>query len=253
MAEFAQRLRLDLTNAFAGHVEQAADFLEGTAVPVGKAEPEVHDLPLAVRQRVENLTQAFLEQMPLGDLKGIFARQVRDEIAIMRVIIVANLRLQRNRLLGHALDGTHLVNGDVHLLRQLQLVRLATELLDQPLLDTHELVNGLDHVHGDADRARLVGDRTRRRLTNPPRGIGRKLVAPLVLELLNRLHEAGVALLDEVEEREPAIHVLLDDRNDETEVRLDHLRTGDLSGLQHLAELGERRHELLSGHAEKRL
>ena len=36
-----------------------------------------------------------------------------------------------------------------------------------------------------------------------------------VLELLDRLHEAGIALLDEVEEREPAVHVLLHNRDDE--------------------------------------
>jgi hypothetical protein len=56
-------------------------------------------------------------------------------------------------------------------------------------------------VHRDADRARLVGDRARDRLADPPRGVGGELVAAAVFELVHRLHQADVALLDQVEER----------------------------------------------------
>src|SRR5205085_10844985 len=74
-----------------------------------------------------------------------------------------------------------------------------------------------------ADRARLVGDGTRHRLPDPPCCVRRELVAALVLELLDRAHEADVAFLDEVEEAEAAIGVTLRDRDDEAQVRFNEL------------------------------
>ena len=79
-------------------------------------------------------------------------------------------------------------------------VRLAAEALHELALDVHDLVQLLDHVHGDADRARLVGDRARDRLADPPRRVRRELVALAVVELLDRADQAERALLDQVEE-----------------------------------------------------
>src|SRR6516225_5197074 len=58
-------------------------------------------------------------------------------------------------------------------------------------------------MHGNADGARLVGDRARDRLPDPPRGIGR--------ELVDRLHQADIAFLDQVEELQAAVGVFLGD------------------------------------------
>src|SRR5262249_961190 len=54
-----------------------------------------------------------------------------------------------------------------------------------------------------------VGNRARDRLPDPPRGVGRELVAAAVFELVDRLHQADVAFLDEVEELQAAVRVLL--------------------------------------------
>jgi hypothetical protein len=76
---------------------------------------------------------------------------------------------------------------------------------------------------GNADGARLIGDRARDRLADPPRGIGREFVAAAVFEFVDRLHQADIAFLDEIEELQTAIGVFLRDRDHETQVRLDHL------------------------------
>jgi hypothetical protein len=99
----------------------------------------------------------------------------------------------------------------------------AAEILDELLLHPHQLVDRLDHVHRDTDGAGLIGDRAGDGLADPPGGVGGELVAAAVLELLDRLHEAHVAFLDEVEEGEAAVGVLLGDRDHEAEVGLHHL------------------------------
>src|SRR2546426_1099269 len=78
----------------------------------------------------------------------------------------------------------------------------ATEILDQAALRPNELVDRFDHVYRNADRARLVGDRPGNRLADPPGGVGRKLVAALVVELVDGPEQAGVPLLNQVEQRQ---------------------------------------------------
>ena len=132
-------------------------------------------------------------------------------------------RLEGDRLLGDLQDLADLVERQLHLLGDLFRRRLAAVLLDEVARGADELVDRLDHVDRDADRARLVGDRAGDRLADPPRRVRRELVAALVLELVDGLHQADVALLDQVEELQAAVRVLLRDRDDEAEVRLDEL------------------------------
>ena len=107
--------------------------------------------------------------------------------------------------------------------------RLAAELLEELALHPHHLVDGLDHVHGDADGATLVGEGAGDGLADPPRGVGRELEALGVVELLDGPHEAEVPLLDEVEEGEAPVAVALGDRDHEPEVGLDERLLGLLS------------------------
>ncbi len=112
----------------------------------------------------------------------------------------------------------------------------------------HQLVDGLDHVHRDADGARLVGDRAGDRLADPPGGIGREFVAAAVFELIDRLHQADIAFLDQIEELQAAVGVFLGDGDDEAQIGLDHFLLGaagfalaPLHGLDDAAEF-HRRH-----------
>ena len=130
---------------------------------------------------------------------------------------------RRDRLAGVLLDLQHLVRRDVHFLGELFGRRLAAEVLQQLTLDAAELVDDLDHVHRDADGAGLVGHRAGDRLADPPRRVGRELVALGVVELLDRADQAEVALLDEVEERHAAAGVALGQRDDEAQVRLEQV------------------------------
>jgi hypothetical protein len=103
-------------------------------------------------------------------------------------------------------------------------LRLAAETLHQLPLDVHDLVQLLDHVDGDADRPRLVRDRARHGLADPPGRVRRELVALAVVELLDGADQPERSFLDQVEEAEPAAQIALRDRDDEAKIGLGHLR-----------------------------
>ena len=58
VAELGQRLRLDLADALAGDAELAADLFERAGLAVLEAEPQPHDLLLALVQLAERLEHA---------------------------------------------------------------------------------------------------------------------------------------------------------------------------------------------------
>ena len=92
--------------------------------------------------------------------------------------------------------------------------------------DAVHLVDGLDHVHRDADGAGLIRDGARDGLADPPGGIGRELEAATEFELVHRLHQADVAFLDQVQELQAAVGVLLRNGNHQAQVGLDHFLLG---------------------------
>ena len=125
--------------------------------------------------------------------------------------------------------------------------RLAADLVQHLARGAHQLVDGLDHVHRDADGARLIGDGAGDGLANPPGGIGREFVAAAIFELIDRLHQADIAFLDQVQELQAAIGVFLGDGDHEAQIGLDHFLLGDagfalalLHRLDVAAEFGDR-------------
>src|SRR5262249_49814896 len=56
----------------------------------------------------------------------------------------------------------------------------------------------------------------------PPGGVGPELVPPPVVELVDRLHQANISFLDQIEELQAAICVFSCYRDDQAQIRLDH-------------------------------
>ena len=167
---------------------------------------------------------------------------------------VADRRLEAERLLADLEDLAHLGRRDAHLGGDLFGGGLAADVWTQLALHAYELVDLLHHVRRHADGARLVGHAAGDGLADPPGGIGRELVAPAVIELLDGADEAEVAFLDQVEEWHVAPAVALGDGHDQAQVGFDQFVLGlhvvaldalgqrDLLGpgkQRHLADLGE--------------
>src|SRR6185312_17526040 len=96
-------------------------------------------------------------------LRGALVRRlgtlVGDELAELGLLLVTDRLLERDRRLRGALDRVDLLGVDPGDLGDLVGSRLAAELRDQLALGAADLVELLDDVDGDADGARLVGER----------------------------------------------------------------------------------------------
>src|SRR4051812_32464463 len=236
--QLLQRLVLDLTDPFARDVERAADLVERAGMLAAQPVAQLEHATLAVGEVLERLAQRLLGE----DLGGAVVRRlgalVGDELAELGLLLVADRLLERHRRLRRALDRVDLVGLDARHVGDLLRRRLATQLGDELALRAADLVQLLDYVYRDADRARLVGERAGDRLADPPRRVGRELEALAVVELLGGAHEAERALLDQVEEGKPLVAVVLRYRDHEAQVRLDHLLLGvEVAALDPLGEV----------------
>src|SRR5581483_3132988 len=104
--------------------------------------------------------------------------------------------------------------------------RLALRVRAQVPPRAQHRVQLADDVHRQPYGARLVHDRALDVLPDPPRGVGREAEPALGVELVERVHEPEVPLLDQVEQRHAAVQVLLGDVHHEPQVVLDHLLPG---------------------------
>jgi uncharacterized membrane protein len=252
MAQLAQSFGLDLADSLARDGEILAHLFQRVLAAVFQAEPHLDDLLFARRERLQHL-RGLLPQVQIDHRVGRRdAVLVDDEVAQVRLFLLADGRFERDRLLRHAQNFAHFGDRQLQPLGQLFVGRLAPEFLHHLPRGPDQLVDGLDHVHRDADGARLIGDRPRDRLPHPPGGVGGELIAAPVLELIHRLHQTDVAFLDQIQELQAAVGISLGDADHQAQIGFDQFplrRLGLLVGLgddlEGAAQFGRRRSELL--------
>src|SRR3954469_17529503 len=224
--ELLQALILDLADPLAGDVERATHLVERPRMLAVEPVAELEDPALAVREGAEDLFQRLLAHRDVCRLVGQRHVLVREEVPELGLLLVADRLLERDRGLRAPLDLLDLLDRQIEIACDLLGARLAAELGAQLALRAHDLVQLLDDVHRHADRPRLVGERTRDRLADPPRRVRRELEALAIVELLRCTYEPDRPLLNQVEERQTLVAVALRDRDDEAKVRLDHRLLG---------------------------
>ena len=106
------------------------------------------------------------------------------------------------------------------------------------------LVDGADLVEWQSDDAALLCEGLENGLANPPDGIGNKLKASGLVELLGGLYQSHVTFVDKVWQGESLVLILLGNADDEAEVGPHQLVEGTPVALAYL--LGEF-HFLLNG------
>src|SRR5215471_15412399 len=118
----------------------------------------------------------------------------------MGVALFADRCFERERFLGDLQRLAYPFKRHMELPGKLLRRRLAANLVKHLLAGTHDLIDDLNHVNGHTDSARLILKRAADRLSNPPSGVSRELKATPIFELVDGLHQADVAFLDQVEE-----------------------------------------------------
>ena len=141
----------------------------------------------------------------------------------MAVLFLPNRGFQGYRLLGNFQNLAYLVEGNLHLDGNLLWGWFAPDLLDKVARSTDQLVNGLNHMDGDTNSPGLIGNGTRDRLANPPCGVSGKLIAPLILKLVHRLHKTDVSLLDQIQKLEPAVGIFFRNADDQAKIGFNQL------------------------------
>src|SRR5262245_38795766 len=221
-AQLLQALVLDLPDPLPRDVERATHLVERPRLLAVEPVAHLEDLLLPRRERAQDLLQRVASQSLLGRLLRQRRRLVGQEVPELRLLVVADRLLQRDRKLRAAPDLLDLVGAQVELAADLERGRLTAELAAELPLGAHDLVQLLDDVHRHPDRPRLVRERTGDGLANPPCRVRRELEPLAVVELLGGAHEPDRPFLDQIEERQPLVAVPLRDRDDQAQVRLHH-------------------------------
>src|SRR5579875_934438 len=223
MAQFSQRLRLNLPDALPRDGEALAHFFKRVLAAVVEPESHLDYLFFARCQRLEHGFRLLFQINVDHRLGGRDDSAVLDEISEMGIFLFTDRRFKRNRLLRDLQHFADFCYRDVHALGDFFRGRLAPVLLHQLAGGANQLVDGFDHVDGDADGAGLVSDGAGDGLADPPRGISGKLVSPPVFKLVHGLHQADVPFLDQVKKLQAAVRVFLGDGDYQAKVGLDQL------------------------------
>src|SRR6266496_625746 len=104
MPKLRKGLALDLPDPLARYAELLADLLERPGVAVDESESELDDLLLALGQRMEHALELLLQQDEAGGVDGDDGVRVLDEVAELRVLFLADRRVEGDGLLRDLLD-----------------------------------------------------------------------------------------------------------------------------------------------------
>ena len=131
MAQFAQSLRLDLTDALTGDVEFLAHFLQGTGTAVLQAKAKLQHVLLTGREGVQHFVELLAQQgvgCGLGRSGGIV---IGNEVAQVAVFFLTDRRFQRHRVKSDLHDLSDLFGRHLHHLCDLLSRRISAVFLHQ--------------------------------------------------------------------------------------------------------------------------
>ena len=236
--ETAEGVELDLAHALAREAETLADLLERLRLLVDEPVAQDEHLPLALGQRLERDGESLAAERALDALLG--QRLVAgDEVAERRRrpwsptgwsrLAEARAAARTSRACSMGSEASSAISSSVGSRpSSIQSVRSARFIF----CIRSTMWTGIRIVRA------LSASAARDRLADPPGRVGRELVAAAPVELLDGADQPERAFLDQVEERETLVAVVLRDRDDEAEVRLDHpLLRGHVAALDPLREL----------------
>ncbi len=114
MTQLGQRLRLDLADPLAGHAELLADLFERLGPTAVETEAQPDDLLLSIGQLPEHLGDRLVQHHPGRRVGRTVDRAVLDEVTEVRLVLLADRRIERQRVLRDAQQLAHTVGLELH-------------------------------------------------------------------------------------------------------------------------------------------
>src|SRR6266404_1378293 len=173
MSQFSQGLRFYLADPLARDIKILAYFFQRSFMTaIVQTKTQTNYSLLAWAQRLQHVAGDLSQVGSNHSRRRTLTGLVFDQIAQLRITVLTNRRFKRNGIL-HELPGfAHLLHGSVHLLGDLFSSGLTAEFAHQLTRSVLELVYHFDHMNRDTDSARLIGNRSRNCLANPPSRVG---------------------------------------------------------------------------------
>src|SRR6266852_7826943 len=194
MTQLTNRTFLDLAYSFASHLQLLAHLLQRVVMIIEQAKTQFNHLPFTQRQLPKYFTNLLMQQLPISLLHRPTIMRILNNIAQRIFLLIRERSIQRKNLLRKNQQLTHPIRRHAQPLTDVFRRRLPPEFLVQLAsrpLDTHHLFH---NIHRQSHRACTFQNRTRNRLLNPPRRIGRETEPLTVVKLRNSADETYVAL-----------------------------------------------------------
>src|ERR671915_591596 len=184
---------------------------------------------MALRQLLDRICEPVHLHLPDDRARNLRGALVLYELADLRGVGVRAERLvEARRIPQRALQVANVLYRPAEPPGHVLVCGLALHLGGELVVGAGHLAKLVAPVHGHSYGAALVGNGTLHCLPNPPGGIRGESPSTVGIELLDGLHQADVALLDQILERQPHPTVLLGYAHDEPEVLLDEPLAGTL-------------------------
>ena len=151
-------------------------------------------------------------------MKRIVFAVVRQQSTEIMLLPLTDRLVERQRRTAHPHGEVGLAHRQPRSLRRFLDARLGTTGLKEACGGGLDLGQPAAHARREANESALVGDCFADSLANPPGGVGGKLVPAGVVEPIDGSHQAGVALLDQVQEAHAAVAVAFGDGNGQSQV-----------------------------------
>ena len=209
MAQLAQRLCFDLPHPLPGHVELLAQFFQGAGAAILQTKAQGDDPLLPGRQAFKDVQQFPPQQLAPGFVHRDTGVLVLNKVLQMSVLFLPHRRFQTDGFLRQLQQFPHLVRLHIQCGGDLLHGGLPPIFVQQIARRFLDPVDALHQMHRDTDGASLIRNGAGDGLTDPPGCVGGELEAPLRLKLFSSLHQAEVALLNEIQKRQSTPGVAL--------------------------------------------
>ena len=217
-AQFGDRVPLDLADALGGDPPHGSDVGQLGLASVQQAVAAPHDVGGPLIQRRQHAVQAGAILGVQHHLVGAGGHLAGQQVTERGIAVLFDRCVKADVVAGQPEQVDHLLLPQPQLVGDLDQLGLAAQPALKGATDGGYLVDLLGDVHRKPDDPALLGDAPGDRLANPPGRVGRELEALGVVELLHRADQAGVAFLNQVQQRHLRPPVLAGDRDDQPQV-----------------------------------